>query len=255
VKYELLFIPFFSWCVLAFGGVPINRKKIDQAIQAMAEGIAAASACDVVTVSPEGTRSTSGQLLPFKKGPFHLWKQLDNCPVVPIVNFGAFELYPTKRLFTLPGKVYLRYLTPIRDDEKKLSREEMNLLLRKRMLESLKDVPADAGANLSQWKRFENVVLNILNLSWHLYLWKIIPFRAIKRSFGLTRLQVYGLLIFGSVFMTIAIYVYLYYLVHWVGLLYSKLFPRKLAKVGDAIADTTLSSSISSIAHREKKRK
>ena len=38
VKYELLFIPFFSWHVLAFGGIPLNRRKRSQAVAAMAEG-------------------------------------------------------------------------------------------------------------------------------------------------------------------------------------------------------------------------
>ena len=40
-----------------------------------------------------GTRSTTGQLLSFKKGTFHMWEQLQ-VPIVPFIIIGAFDLYP-----------------------------------------------------------------------------------------------------------------------------------------------------------------
>lgn len=47
-----------------------------------------------VGTSPEGTRSSTGQLLGFKKGPFHLWEHLKYPPIIPLLVMGAFELMP-----------------------------------------------------------------------------------------------------------------------------------------------------------------
>ena len=89
-KQELFLIPFFSWLLFAFGAVPVNRKNRAAAVTSL--NIAASSdAC--ITIAPEGTRSTTGQLLAFKKGPFHMWEQLQ-VPIVPIVIMGAFEMQP-----------------------------------------------------------------------------------------------------------------------------------------------------------------
>ena len=45
---------------------------------------------DCIAVAPEGTRSLTGQLLPFKKGPFYLWQQLPTYPnLSPGPNPGA----------------------------------------------------------------------------------------------------------------------------------------------------------------------
>ena len=41
----------------------------------------------------EGTRSTDGRLLPFKKGPFHLAMEV-GAPVVPVTLLGTYECWP-----------------------------------------------------------------------------------------------------------------------------------------------------------------
>jgi 1-acyl-sn-glycerol-3-phosphate acyltransferase len=41
-KAELFLIPYFSWQITAFGGVPINRGNRDQAVQAMEAAASAA---------------------------------------------------------------------------------------------------------------------------------------------------------------------------------------------------------------------
>lgn len=89
-KKELFLLPYFGWLLQAYGSVPIDRKNRKSAVVSLE---IATEIADCVIIAPEGTRSTTGQLLPFKKGPFHLWESL-NGPIVPIVINGAFELLP-----------------------------------------------------------------------------------------------------------------------------------------------------------------
>jgi 1-acyl-sn-glycerol-3-phosphate acyltransferase len=85
----------------AYGNVPIDRKNRNSAVVSLE---IATEIADSVLIAPEGTRSTTGQLLPFKKGPFHLWESLHG-PIVPIVITGAYELLPPGE--SLPPSVTL----------------------------------------------------------------------------------------------------------------------------------------------------
>lgn len=66
---ELFVVPFFSWISLAFGGVPVDRNNRERAVNALQRASMAAKNNQIcIVIAPEGTRSTTGQLLPFKKG-------------------------------------------------------------------------------------------------------------------------------------------------------------------------------------------
>ena len=68
-KKELFLVPFFSWIAFAMGGVPVDRENRDRAINALKRSAEAAMNDNVcIVIAPEGTRSKTGQLLPFKKG-------------------------------------------------------------------------------------------------------------------------------------------------------------------------------------------
>lgn len=68
-KKELFVVPFFSWISLAFGGVPVDRNNRDRAVKALKRSTDAAKNEKLcIAIAPEGTRSLTGHLLPFKKG-------------------------------------------------------------------------------------------------------------------------------------------------------------------------------------------
>ncbi len=72
-KKELFVVPFFSWISLAFGGVPVDRNNRDRAVKALKRSTDAAKNEKLcIAIAPEGTRSLTGHLLPFKKGIFCL---------------------------------------------------------------------------------------------------------------------------------------------------------------------------------------
>lgn len=156
-KKELFVVPFFSWLSFAIGGVPVDRNNQARAINALkAAADSAKSGNSCLVIAPEGTRSTTGQLIPFKKGTFHIWQTLQ-VPIVPFVSFGGYDLYPVGTYVNQTGKVYVRYLKPIMPSEAK-SRDEMNILLRKRMLTAMLDCPSDVGQELTWMARLENIV-------------------------------------------------------------------------------------------------
>lgn len=68
-KKELFMVPFFAWISLAVGGVPVDRNNRDRAVNALKRSTDAAKNGKMcIMIAPEGTRSTSGQLMEFKKG-------------------------------------------------------------------------------------------------------------------------------------------------------------------------------------------
>jgi 1-acyl-sn-glycerol-3-phosphate acyltransferase len=68
-KKELFIVPLFGWFSLAIGGMPVDRNNRERAIGALHHlSESAKNTRLAIAISPEGTRSTTGHLLPFKKG-------------------------------------------------------------------------------------------------------------------------------------------------------------------------------------------
>ncbi len=154
-KSELFLIPFFAWILSAYGGIAISRNDRNQAVNALKTSAERAKrntrsvSGSCVAISPEGTRSKSGQLAAFKKGPFWMWEELQ-APIVPMIIIGAYDLYPPGKLMSLPGVVTVRFLAPIHANEISATdpserRAEMSSLLRRKTLLSLKECPPGIG--------------------------------------------------------------------------------------------------------------
>lgn len=209
-KAELFLIPFFSLLLLAFGGLPINRKDRDQAVNALSGAASMAYVGDCVCVSPEGTRSLTGHILPFKKGPFYMWEQLKT-PVIPMVFVGAYDLYPPGKNIPFSGKVYTKFLQPIAATEV-TTREEMSRLLRRKMLQAWKEPSEDAAKPVS-WSFFIKHILSLIAFYGTCYYAPIIlHFREILAYYGISALQGVGLYLVASIAITLIFYVYLMYI-------------------------------------------
>jgi putative phosphoserine phosphatase/1-acylglycerol-3-phosphate O-acyltransferase len=63
-------------------------------------------------MSPEGTRSFTPKLAPFKKGAFHLAMQAD-VPVVPIVIHNSTDVNPKGSSIYHPATVEVEVLPPV----------------------------------------------------------------------------------------------------------------------------------------------
>ncbi|PYR66521.1 MAG: 1-acyl-sn-glycerol-3-phosphate acyltransferase [Acidobacteria bacterium] len=87
-KAELHKFPIMG-AVLDVGGyVPIDRENRERAMESIARGAESLRAGNSFLIFPEGTRSRTGHLLPFKKGGFIMAIQAQ-VPVVPVAVQGG----------------------------------------------------------------------------------------------------------------------------------------------------------------------
>ncbi len=100
--------------VLEMGGVVmIDRKNAASAIEAMKPLVAAMQEEGrSVALAPEGTRTVSPNLGPFKKGAFHLAMQA-GVPIVPVVIHNAGDVAPKGDFVFRPATVKVDVLEPV----------------------------------------------------------------------------------------------------------------------------------------------
>ena len=112
VKKELFRIPILGWAMRMASLVPVDRDNRDAAIASIEKAAEVMKSGLHMTIFPEGTRSLDGDLLPFKKGPFHL--ALDTgMPIVPVTVLDTLEMMPKGRVRIRPGTARVVFHDPI----------------------------------------------------------------------------------------------------------------------------------------------
>jgi lysophosphatidate acyltransferase len=116
-KKEVIFIPIINLAWWAFGFVRVDRKRHQKALEALkGVGEKVRDEKRSLYIAVEGTRTYDGNILPFKKGAFHIAKE-GNAPIYPVVVDGAFQLLPRNGFFPKRGVIRLKFLPPVRADE------------------------------------------------------------------------------------------------------------------------------------------
>lgn len=87
-KRELVRWPVIGWALRPSGQIVIDRQNRTKAIRAIAEA-AVRKIRGQIIFFVEGTRSRTGQLLPFKKGAFHFAAE-HGLPILPTAICGSF---------------------------------------------------------------------------------------------------------------------------------------------------------------------
>ena len=112
-KKELLWVPFFGWAMWATKHItdrpirpPDAVKSLERAKERIAAGIS-------VVVFPEGTRSTDGKLLRFKKGGFMLAVQAEYARSCRSRSTAARNLLPSGAWRLRPGIIEVLVDKPI----------------------------------------------------------------------------------------------------------------------------------------------
>ncbi len=111
-KKELKWVPFIGWAAAAAGVIFIDRGDRERAIRSIHEAAMKVRGGRSVVIFPEGTRTRTGELLPFKKGSFVLAQDAD-VPIVPFGIHGAYRILPPGGKRIRPGPYVLRFGTPV----------------------------------------------------------------------------------------------------------------------------------------------
>ncbi|KAF9921958.1 1-acylglycerol-3-phosphate O-acyltransferase [Linnemannia zychae] len=142
-KKELKFFPFLGIFMTLSNAIFIDRKNHKKAIESTTQAVADMKKHNSgIWIFPEGTRShlETADLLPFKKGAFHLAIQ-SQVPILPIVAAGYSHIYDSSSRSFPGGKLEIRVLEPIPTIG--LTVDDVNVLMertRNIMLKNLKEM-------------------------------------------------------------------------------------------------------------------
>ncbi len=112
-KREFMFVPFIGWTIYLLDFVLLDRKDRRRAAASLSRAAARITRDRLsVVIAPEGTRSRTGELGPFKLGPMHL-AVASHAPLVPMVIHGSARVMPHGQLWSRSGVVVVEFLPPI----------------------------------------------------------------------------------------------------------------------------------------------
>jgi 1-acyl-sn-glycerol-3-phosphate acyltransferase len=130
-KKELLRIPIFGYGLGFVNIIAIDRSNPEKARQSMERAREVVNDGYSFGVFAEGTRAMPGELLPFKKGAFHLALQTQ-APIVPVAFRNTDWMMGKKTGLAFPGTIEMVLLPPIETIGLNAEDDLMNLLKRVR---------------------------------------------------------------------------------------------------------------------------
>jgi 1-acyl-sn-glycerol-3-phosphate acyltransferase len=92
-KIELMRLPVLGWNMVLAGDIPVERGTRKSALKAMRRCQEVLARRVSVIIFPEGTRSTTEEMLPFKEGAFRLAVDA-GVPILPLVVSGTRTALP-----------------------------------------------------------------------------------------------------------------------------------------------------------------
>ena len=138
LKASLMRIPILGMAMRMGRFVPVERGSSREAARRSVVAAAEVLRSGLhLVVFPEGTRSRTGHLAPFKKGPFFLAEQT-SAPIIPVAISGTEQLMRKGSAAIHPGTVHLQFLAPIESGNYK-TREELMSAVHASIADALPD--------------------------------------------------------------------------------------------------------------------
>ena len=114
-KAELHNFPLMGTVFDVGGFVAVDRSDRDKAMASIAEGARSIRSGNSFLIFPEGTRSRTGELLPFKKGGFIMAIEAQ-APIVPVAVRGGRDAMRKGSRIVRPGARQRAHRSPDRND-------------------------------------------------------------------------------------------------------------------------------------------
>jgi 1-acyl-sn-glycerol-3-phosphate acyltransferase len=111
-KKELFKIPLVSFALRVLGVIEVDRSNSESAALSIERAVDELKSGRSIILFPEGTRSRSKGMLPFKKGAFVLAIKA-HVPIVPFTLIGTDRLIKPDTIFLYPGHVKMIIHDPI----------------------------------------------------------------------------------------------------------------------------------------------
>ncbi len=124
-KEELGKIPLLGRALRQAGYVMIKRGQNRAALQSLFAATEVLKNGHSLHIFPEGTRSATGELLPFKRGAFRVARE-GGAPVLPVTIIGSHLITPKKSLIINKGKIKVIIGKPIQPSSFGTVEELMN---------------------------------------------------------------------------------------------------------------------------------
>jgi 1-acyl-sn-glycerol-3-phosphate acyltransferase len=112
-KKEIKWVPFIGWYMYATGMIFVDRSNRNKAIASLDRAGKLIKKGRDVLMFPEGTRSKSGEIGEFKKGPFMLATKAD-IAIVPVAISGTEKVLPAGKFTISPSRVSVLIGKPMR---------------------------------------------------------------------------------------------------------------------------------------------
>ncbi|CUM50589.1 uncharacterized protein AC631_03971 [Debaryomyces fabryi] len=143
-KKALQYFPFLGWFMLASGTFFLDRARGEKARKVLDNALKTLKAEKrALFMFPEGTRSATKELemLPFKKGAFHLAQQA-GIPIIPVVVSNTSTIFNAKDRVFNSGEIFIEVLEPISTNALETSSDvsAFSLKVRQEMIEALQHV-------------------------------------------------------------------------------------------------------------------
>ncbi|OGR38777.1 MAG: hypothetical protein A3J80_07640 [Desulfobacula sp. RIFOXYB2_FULL_45_6] len=118
-------LPVWGYLIRKWGCIPIERENFEKAKLSLDLARKTIAAGMSIGVLPEGHRTRTGEMGPFKKGPFYLAKEA-KVSILPFGIHGLFEFNQKGSFLLTPGNVTVNIGRPIPyESVKNLSVEEL----------------------------------------------------------------------------------------------------------------------------------
>jgi 1-acyl-sn-glycerol-3-phosphate acyltransferase len=111
-KHEIDRIPILARAFRMGGFIPVDRRNKEAAMRSIEAGARSISSGNSFLIFPEGTRSKTGDLLPFKKGGFIMAIKAQ-APIVPVAITGGRAAMRRGSPWIYPVRVTIKVGQPI----------------------------------------------------------------------------------------------------------------------------------------------